>query len=157
MPNYVELFSTGSVVELQTRFVAKELAAVSDYTANFGIVLSDRDCKEIAQTRNQLLRDTDRVELGVGIVKRIIMEFCDSGYIDQKNFVDTVEGLLECFYSLKTETEDKADDDTVLEFMVRLFENDAGGDVSKMYFCEAYDQFVAYARNGGFNRKKEEY
>ena len=157
MPNYIELFSTSSVIELQNRAVAKELVSVNEYTSSFGIVLSDKDCREIAEARNRFLRDTDRVEVGIGAVRRIITEFCDSSYIDPRTFATTVEELLECFYTIKTETEDTVDDDTVLEFMLELYETVAGGIVDRIYYTEAYGQFIRYARNGGFIRKKEEY
>ena len=42
-----------------------------------------------------------RVEFGEGIVPKIIYEFCDSNYIDQNNYVDTIIRLQEIFYLYK--------------------------------------------------------
>ena len=120
--------------------------ALNDDIAEHGIVLSEADCKDIAEFRHEALMESDRVEAGVGIAARIIREFADSGYVDQRNFRQVVEDLLECFYTLKNETEDKATDDQVMEFLHYLFEVAVGGDTAHLYEAEAMDAFVAQMR-----------
>ncbi|MBR2474561.1 MAG: hypothetical protein IKB51_05990 [Clostridia bacterium] len=155
MPDYLTLFTGGMLSEVHNRYIAKELSALNKHTEQFGIVLSEKDCTDIAECRSDLLVENERIEVGAGAVKRIIEVFCDSGYVNQQNFRDTVEGLLECFYSIKTETEDKLDDETVLEFIKSVFENEAGGDVSKIYFSPAYDEFVAFGRKNDDKPKRD--
>lgn len=157
MSNLLALFSNPAVAEIQNRYVAGELVALNKVTEQHGIVLTQKDCADIALCRGQLLRDTERIEVGVGIVKRIIEEFCESGYVDQNTFRDTVEELLECFYTIKTETEDRLDDDTVLEFLKQTFETDAGGDVSRIYLSTAYDEFIAFGKKYIEKPKKDDY
>lgn len=156
MPDYLAVFKSGMLSEVHNRYVAKELAVLNDHTAQYGIVLTEKDCTEIAECRGELLVESERIEVGVGAVRRIIEEFCDSGYVDQRTFKDTVEGLLECFYAIKTETEDRVDDETVLAFLKYVFENDAGGDVSRIYFCDAFEQFVATGKADGFKKQEGE-
>jgi len=155
MPDYLTQFTGGMLSEVHNRYIAKELSALNKHTEQFGIVLSEKDCTDIAECRSDLLVENERIEVGAGAVKRIIEVFCDSGYVNQQNFRDTVEGLLECFYSIKTETEDKLDDETVLEFIKSVFENEAGGDVSKIYFSPAYDEFVAFGRKNDDKPKRD--
>ena len=156
MPDYLAIFQSGMVTEIHNRYIAAELMQLNKHTEQYGIVLSAEECRSIAECRSELLRDNERIEVGIGAAKRIIEEFCDSGYVDKNNFTDVIEGLLDCFYSLKTDTDDKADDDTVIEFLKQVFEKDAGGDVSKIYFCTAYDEFVNYFKKYGDRPKKSD-
>ena len=157
MPDYLAVFKSGMLSEVHNRYIAKELAALNEHTVQHGIVLSERDCTDIAQCRSELLVESERIEVGAGAVQRIIEEFCESGYVSQRTFKDTVEGLLECFYTIKTETEDKVDDETVLEFLKYIFENDAGGDVTRIYFCDAFEQFITTGKSDGFKNPKDGY
>lgn len=120
--------------------------ALNDDIAEHGIVLSEEDCKDIAEFRHEALLESDRVEVGLGIAGRIVREFADSGYVDQHSFRQVVEDLLECFYTLKNETEDKATDDQVMEFLHYLFETAVGGDTSRLYDAEEMDAFVSQMR-----------
>ena len=72
----------------------------------FGLVLSEKDAELILKERENALREQKRVEFGEGIVPKIIYEFCDSAYIDQENYVDTVIRLQEIFYLYKNEMQD---------------------------------------------------
>lgn len=148
MPNYLAVFQNNMLATAQNRYVAKELMELSDKTEEYGIVLSGRDCQEIAEFRAAALAENERIEVGVGAVKRIIEEFCDSGYVNQNNFKETVEGLLECFYTIKSETDDKVSDDEAIEFLKYLFETEAGGDINKLYDSEAFDIFINGQGNG---------
>ncbi len=153
MPDYLSLFvKSGMLSDAHTTYIANEIALVSKSTEGHGIVLSKEDCRDIAVCRNELLVETERIEIGVGAVGRIIEEFCDNGYVDKHNFRDTVEGLLECFYTIKTETEDKLDDDTVIEFLKLAF-NAVGGDVSKIYMLEQFDELIKNTLNGKNDKK----
>lgn len=159
MPNYLAVFQSGGITEIEKRYVAKELMLLGDKTAEYGITLSEKDCVDIAECRYESLKENERIEVGLGATQRIIEEFCDSGYVSQSNFRETVEGLLECFYMIKTETEDKVSDDEVLEFLKYLFEYEAGGDVSKIYDSVALDAFIRDKNSftPGSGRKDEDY
>lgn len=142
MADYLTLFvKSGMLSEVHTKYIAGELIALNKYTERHGIVLSQADCKDIAECRSDLLVRNERIEVGVGAVQRIIEAFCDSGYVDQKSFAGIVEELLECFYTLKNETLDKASDDEVLAFLEVAFET-VGGDVSKICMLPEFEIFI---------------
>ncbi len=143
MPNYLAIFQNNMLVSAQNQYISKELLALNDSIRENGIVLSSADCKSIAQFRSEALAENERVEVGVGAVGRIIEEFSDSGYVNQQNFRAVVEGLLECFYTIKTETNDLVSDDEVMEFLKYLFETEAGGDITKLYESTAFDTFIS--------------
>lgn len=143
MPNYLAVFQNNMLIGEQNKYVAGELMELNKTTEEYGIVLSGKDCAEIAEFRTAALAENERIEIGIGAVKRIIEEFCESGYVSQKNFKETVEGLLECFYTIKSETDDKVSDDEAMEFLKYLFETEAGGDINKLYDSEAFDIFIS--------------
>ena len=149
MPNYLAVFSSGGITEIEKKYVARELMLLGEKTAEHGIVLTEKDCVDIAECRFESLKENERIEIGLGATERIIEEFSESGYVNQNNFRETVEGLLECFYMIKTETDDKVSDDDVMEFLKYLFEYEAGGDVSKIYDSVALDEFIR--GKNGFN------
>lgn len=152
MPNYLTAFNLNTLAEAHNRYVAHELISLNEKTAEYGITLSEKDCAEIAEFRSEALRESERIEIGVGAVRRIIEEFCDSGYVSQRSFKDTVEGLLECFYTIKSETDDRVSDDEVLSFLKYLFETEAGGDVSRLYTCDAFDMFISGVNRGDHDK-----
>ncbi len=141
------------LTDAHNQYIAKELLALNKHTELSGIVLSQKDCKEIAECRSELLAENERIEVGAGAVTRIIERFCDSGYVDQRTFKDTVQGLLECFYAIKSETNDLANDDEVLDFLSYAFEA-TGGDVAKIYMIEAFDAYIS-SINGSTDKNKK--
>ncbi len=60
---------------------------------------------------------------------KIIYEFCDSNYIDQNNYADTIIRLQEIFYLYKNEMQDEITDDELLHLMKEQFELICFGDL----------------------------
>ena len=148
MPNYLAVFQSGGITESEKRYVAKELMLLGDKTAEYGITLSEKDCIEIAECRHEALVENERIEVGLGATQKIIEAFCESGYVNQNCFSETVQGLLECFYMIKTETCDKVDDESVLEFLKYLFETEVGGDISKIFDSAALEEYIRVVKEG---------
>ncbi len=98
-------------------------------TEKYGLVLSEQDAKLIVEERGSTLRRQKRVEFGSGIVSRIIEEFCDSDFIDQSNYVETIIRLQEIFYLYKNEMLDEISDDELLHLMKEQFETICFGDL----------------------------
>lgn len=98
-------------------------------TEKFGLVLSEQDARMIVEERGNTLRRQKRVEFGAGIVSRIIEEFCDSDFIDQRNYVETIIRLQDIFYMYKNEMRDEISDDELLHLMKEQFEFICFGDL----------------------------
>ncbi|MEG1743142.1 MAG: DUF6323 family protein, partial [Clostridia bacterium] len=97
--------------------------------SEFRLILSNDDAREIVETREDALISNGRFELGGGIITKIINAFCRSPYITQSNYAQTINELIELFYYFKTETKDKVDDDSLIEFMSNSFDNVCQGSV----------------------------
>ena len=107
----------------------KSVMAANQKTERHGLVLSEQDAELILEEKNNVLREQRRVEFGEGITARIIDEFCDSDFIDQNNYVQTVIRLQEIFYLYKNEMNDEITDDELLHFMKEQFEDICFGDL----------------------------
>ena len=80
------------------------------------------EVKEIIKTRNIAREKSGRIEFNGQIVNKIIMIFCDSPYISQFNYSDTINELVEIFYNYKNETLDMIGDDELIEIMKEYFD-----------------------------------
>ena len=112
---------------LQQTQVGK-LLETNQYTQRFGLSLTENDVRLIAEARQNSLREAQRVELGDSITPKIIYEFCDSAYISQSNYPDTIIRLQEIFFLYKNEMQDEITDDELLHFMKEQFETVCYGD-----------------------------
>lgn len=99
----------------------------NDLSARFGLILSEPQMLALAQRRQKALLDTGRVELGEGILPRLIETFCDSPYLCQANYEETLGDLQELFYYFKNESRDQLSDDELIAGMKRLFDGPAQG------------------------------
>lgn len=105
-----------------------QILETNRYTERFGLVLSNEDAKLLAQSRADALKREQRVEFGAGILPKIIETFCDSSYIMQDNYSDSLSRLCDIFFLYKNEMLDEITDDELLEFMREQFENVCYGD-----------------------------
>lgn len=105
------------------------LLETNPYTERFGLRLSEEDAGILEEKRLESLSQWQRVEFGEGILNRLIFEFCDSAYISQDNYVETIAELQNIFYHYKNEMLDEISDEELLHFMKEQFENVCFGDL----------------------------
>lgn len=105
------------------------LNAANEYTGRFGLKLSEEDAALLLKERTNILKKQERVEFGEGILPKLIFTFCDSPYIYQDNYTDTLGRLQEIFYSYKNDTLDEIPDDELIEFMKEQFDGPCQGSV----------------------------
>ena len=103
------------------------LKAANEYTAKFGLVLSDEETSLLLNERRDVLKKEQRVEFGEGILSKLIFAFCDSPYIHQDNYVETLGRLQEIFYFYKNESLDEYTDDELVDAMKELFDGPCQG------------------------------
>lgn len=119
MKNSIDLFQSNL---LDTR-VFNEITQCNEVTREYGLKLSEKDVKEIINTRNIALQKSGRIEFNGQIINKIITSFCDSPYISQYNYSETINELVEIFYNYKNETLDYISDDELIEIMKENFDN----------------------------------
>lgn len=119
--NLLEIFSGQNQLQ--------KVLDMNQKTQQFGLVLTEQDAKLLVEARGEELRRQQRMEFGESILSKLIFTFCDSEYIFQDNYVETIIRLQEIFYIFKNETMDELTDDELLTFMRKQFENVCHGDL----------------------------
>lgn len=119
MDEIINLFQEGSL----DKHVFNDILKCNELTHEYGLRLNEDDIKEIINTRNLALEKSGRIEFDGQIVDKIIMAFCNSPYISQYNYSDTINELVEIFYNYKNETLDYIGDDELIEIMKEYFDN----------------------------------
>lgn len=117
------------IVLLQQQSQLGKVMETNQKTAPYGLFLSEQDAELLIEEHHHALQEQKRVEFGGGITPKIIYEFCDSDFIDQNNYVDTIIKLQEIFYLYKNEMQDEITDDELLHFMKEQFEKVCFGDL----------------------------
>ena len=119
MKNFIETFNQG----MSVKKLHDEITLCNDKTSEYGLKLTEEDITELIKTRSYVLNKSGRVEFNGEIIDKIIMNFCDSPYISQYNYGDTINELIEIFYNYKNETMDVIGDDELIEIMKENFDN----------------------------------
>ena len=119
MKNNINLFQN-NLLEKQ---VFNDIFKCNELTSEYGLILNDEGVKEIIKTRNVALEKSGRIEFNGQIINKIIIAFCDSPYISQYNYNNTINELVEIFYNYKNETLDYIGDDELIEIMKEYFDN----------------------------------
>ena len=119
MKKNINLFESN----LLERQVFNDISKCNELTSEYGLILREEDVKEIIVTRNVALEKSGRIEFNGQIINKIIITFCDSPYISQNNYSDTINELVEIFYNYKNETLDYISDDELIEIMKEYFDN----------------------------------
>ena len=119
--NWLELWNSQTWI--------KQVQETNQYTEKFGLTLSEEDTMLLLTEKNITLKAERRVEFGQSILPQIIYAFCDSSYLSQNNYVETLVRLQEIFYLYKNEMQDEITDDELVHFMKEQFETVCYGDL----------------------------
>lgn len=114
--------------QFQLQNLTAQIIETNQKTERFGLFLSKEDAQIIVEERKNALREERRVEFGTGVISKIILEFCDSAYVNQDNYVGSLIRLQQIFYLFKNEMMDEITDDELLHFMKEQFEGICYGD-----------------------------
>lgn len=106
-----------------------ELVSLNEKTKERDLVLTPDDAKTLVVSRNKVLRDHARVELSIGVLKELIEVFSASPYMNQADYVNTLNELQEIFYYLKNETEDKVGDAKLIQLMNASYNGSCAGSI----------------------------
>lgn len=134
-------------VRMQMLTAESELRGCNEFTARYGLTLSEAQIQGLVERRFGALKDTGRIEFGEGILKKLIYAFCDSPYITQENYEETILELQDSFYYFKNESMDSISDDELIEFMKKVFDGRAQGSLDYLSGT-SLEELCRYARNG---------
>ena len=101
----------------------------NEKTAKYQLTLTKQEAELLIDTRQEALKANQRIEIGGGIINKIIDHFKTSPYISQYNYASTISELIDTFYYFKNETLDEISDDDLIELMEELFDGRCHGSI----------------------------
>ena len=133
-------------VMLMKQQTATMIRNCNDYTSRFGLKLSEQEILELVENRKMVLEETGRIEFSGGVIQKIIMEFADSVYVNQQDYVEILNELQECFYYFKNESLEELSDDELIELMKLYFEEVCHGSIELLQssMLENYCRDIRY-------------
>lgn len=103
---------------------ALSLLSCNAVTVRYGLKLTEADAHALAEAQSRALKTAGRVAFAGGVVNELAVAFCDSPYINQDGWADTLAELADAFYEFKKESLDGIDDAEAVALMKRLFDGD---------------------------------
>lgn len=113
----------------------KALRQAETAAERFGLTLPPEAYERLGAERRRALRETRRLELGEGILPALMLAFCDSPYLDQAHWEESLTELQSLFYQFKNETRDALPDAELLAAMARVFQ-ERGGSLTALAMAE---------------------
>lgn len=105
----------------------REVKRCNEFSSKYGMVLTQGQIQTLVEERFETLRKYGRIELGKGILDKIIFEFCDSPFIWQENYMETLSELQDIFYYFKNESLDEFTDEELIRYMKKSFDDECQG------------------------------
>ena len=118
-----------TILNIKKKQLIMNIKKCNELTIKFGVSLSDEAIERLINKRFEALKNTGRIEFDEGILKKLIETFCDSPYIMQNNYEETLEELQDIFYFFKGEAMEQIYDDELIEFMKRDFDGKCQGSI----------------------------
>lgn len=108
--------------------ILKEILELNKITDSISLTLTREEAIELINERNNILKELGRVEVGKGVIGKIIYEFYESPYIYKDNYVETLRELVYSFYLFQNELSYALTDEQILKYMKDSFNNECKGD-----------------------------
>lgn len=114
---------------LINKLAITDIINCNEITSRYGLKLSHSEAQTLIETRSEALSNNGRIEFKGGTINKLIMEFCDSPFLSQFNYAETLNELIETFYYFKNETLDEISDDELISLMNEYFNQNCQGSV----------------------------
>lgn len=125
---------------------ARALRACNAQTARYQLTLSEAEIGMLLRAREDALRETGRVEFGESILPRLALALCDSPYISQADYAQTLAAVQALFYRCKTESGGRLTDSALLRLLRETFDGPAQGSLD--YLAQTALEIARAARHG---------
>lgn len=114
----------------QTAEAANELTCVNAVSEQFGLTLTMEELKRLVAAQCEALNENGRIAFGPGVLPLLVDAFCDSPFLLQEDWAETLLALQEAFYYYKGEAMERFSDDELVALMQDAFNGCAQGDVA---------------------------
>lgn len=95
-------------------------------TKEKGLILTHKEIEELIINKNETLDNLSRIEV-TPVIDKIIYEFYDSSYIDNDNYFETINSLVEIFYIYEDKFGNKLSIEEIIKYLKDTFDNKVNG------------------------------
>ena len=131
-PKNNSLININQIQLSDTNALKESLAVLNSRTNEYGVVLTVKQVNRLAEAVKGALRESDRVEIGAGILPVLADEFSRSIFVNQDNYAMLLEELVYIFFQVKTAVCDRISDNELVRLLRDYYENKAMGSVDIM-------------------------
>ncbi|MBQ8028885.1 MAG: hypothetical protein IJ262_05720 [Clostridia bacterium] len=121
---YLDIYNSTKAIEKKK---LDKIMSLSEKAQNNNIPLTVEKAQYILDSSNSVLKDCGRIEFGDSVAFKITDCFLSSANVSKYDFEKVIEGLIEVFYLIKNEINEKLTDDEIIEAMQTVFEKGACG------------------------------
>ena len=139
-----------ALIAPQPTAVQNALMTANKRTAKYGIVLTESQAMEIAQTYCTSLKENRIVEVGCQGVTKLIETFAASSYVFADNYANVMQEMTEAFYHIKREAPIETNDNAVIAAMVDFFDNVSHGSLD-LFLGRDLEILMRYIADGKRN------
>lgn len=120
--------------QLQRAAAREDLAVCNEATAKYGLRLTEQQVRGLVRRRADALAATGRVEFGRGVLRELVLGFCDSPYLSQEGYEETIADVQDVFYRHKEDSEagEVMADDDLIEALRFAYDHEAAGSVDAL-------------------------
>lgn len=94
--------------------------------------LTAEEARRLISAQEHALRDAGRIEIAPGGLESILRAFADSPFLSSADRCETLCELIELFYALKAETQDRISDEALLIRMREAFDGCCHGSALRL-------------------------
>lgn len=120
------------------QYAVNSILSCNEETSQYGLALTEEQAAALVLSRNHSLKASGRIELGGGVIEKLIHSFADSPYINIENYEETLHCLIDIFYSFKSDTWEAVSDEQLIEFMKDVFDGSCRGSLEQSFGLRAF-------------------
>ncbi len=93
------------------------LIKLNELTKSKNLIFTDEEILNLIKNKNDTLKDIGRVEIGKSVIDDIVYSFYDSEYIDNDNYFETINELINIFYMYQDKFSEYLTDSEIIGYL----------------------------------------
>lgn len=93
--------------------ITNNLNELKQINKTYNLNLTNTQIKDLIENKNKTLKEMGLIEVGETILKKIMLTFIDSPYIEKEEYVETIEELTNIFYTYRNEIKQLTDEEII--------------------------------------------
>ncbi|MDO5569754.1 MAG: DUF6323 family protein [bacterium] len=127
MSNLIMINDYNNLILSNEKLALEEILKLNELTSKQNLTLTREQAISLVNNRNYNLKEKGRIEVGSGILDKIIYEFYDSPYLDKESYAESLEELTNIFYQYQCDFDYKLTDEQIIRYMKKHFNNSCNG------------------------------